>query len=58
MTIREKAFFRLEQSEREAANLRSAAEGIVEGLIGEDDVVSQVLGQDGNEGGMVEVAVD
>jgi transcriptional regulator with XRE-family HTH domain len=53
-----KALFRLEQAEREAADLRSAAERVVEGLIDKDDLVSQILGRDVKRKRMVEVAVD
>jgi transcriptional regulator with XRE-family HTH domain len=53
-----KALFRLEQTEREAADLRSAAERIVEGLIGERGLVAEVLGRGKKKQGTVEVAVE
>lgn len=43
-----KAVFKLEQVEREAADRKSAAQRIVEALIGDDDVTSQILGQQQN----------
>jgi transcriptional regulator with XRE-family HTH domain len=53
-----KALFKLEEAEREAADRRSAAERIVEGLIGDRSVVRQMLGQNQKGKGTVEVAVE
>ena len=41
-----KALFKLEEAEREAADVRSAAERIVETLIGGRNIVAQIVGHD------------
>ena len=51
-----KALFRLQQAEKEAADGRSAAERIAEGMFGSRDVVPRVLGQ--KRAARVEVAVE
>jgi len=53
-----KALFRLEEMEREAANRKSSAQRIVDALIGEDDVVPQILGQERKRGATVELVVE
>ena len=53
-----KALFRLGQAEREAIDRKSAAQRIVETLIGGDDVVPQILGQRRKRGKIVDVAVE
>ncbi len=53
-----KALFRLEQAEGEIADSKSAAERIVEGLIGEQDVVAQILGKDTKTKKPIEIAVE
>jgi transcriptional regulator with XRE-family HTH domain len=53
-----KVLFKLEEAEREAADRRSAAERIVDGLIGDKGVVTQVLGRDRKGKGIVKVAVE
>jgi transcriptional regulator with XRE-family HTH domain len=53
-----KALFRLEQAEREALDRRSAAERIVEGLIGEGNALLQALGPQAKGKGTVDVPVD
>lgn len=52
-----KALFKLEQAEQEAADHRSAAQRIVESLIGEDDVIPQILGEERERRGSMEVSV-
>jgi transcriptional regulator with XRE-family HTH domain len=52
-----KALYRLEQAEREAAERKSTAQRIVETLIGEDDVVPQILGRE-RKRGVMELAVE
>jgi hypothetical protein len=53
-----KSLFRLEKAEREGAETKSAAERIVEGLIGERDLVTKILGQDEIRKNKVDIAVD
>ena len=53
-----KAVFRLEQAEREAADRKSAAQRIVETLVGEDDVIPQILGQRRKRRKAVDFAVE
>jgi len=53
-----KAVFRLEQAEREAAVRKSAAQRIVESLIGGGDVVPQILGQQRKRGKVVDIAIE
>ena len=53
-----KATYRLEQAEREAAELRAGAERLAEELVGKRDVVSQVLGKDRKAPDSVEIAVE
>jgi predicted transcriptional regulator len=55
--LSEKALFRLEQAEREAAEVRSAAERIVERLVGEPDTVAKILGQGSKKPANAEVVV-
>ena len=53
-----KALYRLEQAEREAAEVRAGAERIVEELVGKRDVVSQILGKDRKKPDNKEIAVE
>jgi len=53
-----KALFRLEKVEGETADTKSAAERIVEGLIGERDLVTKILGQDETRKSRVEIAAE
>ncbi|HEY5912028.1 MAG TPA: hypothetical protein VJA21_15600 [Verrucomicrobiae bacterium] len=53
-----KALFRLEQAEREVAGRRSAKERIVESLIGDQDIVRQMLGKKPKTKKAVELSVD
>ena len=53
-----KALYRLEQAEREAAEIRAGAERIVEELVGDRDVVSQILGWDTKKADNIEVALE
>ena len=52
-----KALYKLELAEQKAADHRSAAQRIVESLIGEDDVVPQILGEERDRRGSMEVSV-
>jgi len=52
-----KALFRLEQAEREVVDRRSAAERIVEALIGQDDVISQIVGREKSVSKTVDVPI-
>jgi transcriptional regulator with XRE-family HTH domain len=53
-----KALFRLEKVEQESAETKSAAERIVEGLIGERDLVTKIIGQGETRKNKVEIAVE
>jgi transcriptional regulator with XRE-family HTH domain len=53
-----KALYRLEQIEREAASRKSSAQRIVDALIGEEDVVPQILGEERKRGASVELVVE
>ncbi len=53
-----KAIFRLAEAEHQAATHKTAADQIVEDLIGGGDVVAEILGQGRKGRGTVEVAVD
>jgi hypothetical protein len=53
-----KAVYRLEQAEREAAETRTTAERVAEGLIGHQDLVSKIVGQDGKRKDAVEIPID
>lgn len=52
-----KALFKLEQAEQKSVDRRSAAQRIVESLIGDDDVVPQILGEEKERRGSMEVSV-
>lgn len=53
-----KALFRLEKAEREGAETKSAAERIVEGLIGERDLVTKIIGTGETRNSNVDIAVE
>jgi len=53
----EKAVYQLEQAEREAEARKSAAQKIVENLIGEDEIVPQILGKHQKRKKAVDIAV-
>lgn len=53
-----KALFRLEEMEREAADRKSSAQRIVDALIGEEDVVPQILGQERKRSAAVELVIE
>jgi hypothetical protein len=53
-----KAIFRLEKVEQEAAEIKSSAEKIVEGLTGERDLVAKILGRNATRKSKVEIAVE
>jgi hypothetical protein len=53
-----KALFRLEEMERAAANRKSSAQRIVDALIGDEDVVPEILGQERKRGAAVELTVE
>ncbi len=53
-----KALFRLEQAEREVTDRRSAKERMVESLIGDRDIVAQMLGKEPKNKKVVELSVE